>query len=104
MGADPARGAPGVDSPRGEIQSIAVSAIGHIHRQEGPTSTGPAGRNSLCTGGQRMSRTPLAAVGGLSFSGQQLTTVVVAIAIALIALGFAAALVRAVLATGQGTK
>src|SRR3954470_10035745 len=51
-----------------------------------------------------MSRTPLAAVGELSFSGQQLTYVVVAIAIALIALGFAAALVRAVLATGQGTK
>src|SRR4051794_34232705 len=51
-----------------------------------------------------MSRTPLAAVGELSFSGQQLTYVGVAIAIALVALGFAGALVRAVLATGQGTK
>jgi K(+)-stimulated pyrophosphate-energized sodium pump len=50
-----------------------------------------------------MSRTSLA-VGELSFSGQQLTYVGVAIAIALVALGFAGALVRAVLATGQGTK
>ncbi|WFE25342.1 sodium-translocating pyrophosphatase [Solwaraspora sp. WMMD791] len=51
-----------------------------------------------------MSRTTLAAEGGgLSLTGSHLTYVVIAAVIALVALGFAAALVRAVLATGKGT-
>src|ERR1700749_4142821 len=50
-----------------------------------------------------MSGTSLAAAGELSFSGKETTYVVVALAIALVALGFAAALVKAVLATGKGT-
>src|ERR687893_130888 len=41
--------------------------------------------------------------GGLSISGSNLTYVILAAVIALVALGFAAALVRAVLATGKGT-
>jgi K(+)-stimulated pyrophosphate-energized sodium pump len=46
----------------------------------------------------------LAAEGGeLSLTGTNLSYVIVAAAIALVALGFAAALVRAVLATGRGT-
>jgi K(+)-stimulated pyrophosphate-energized sodium pump len=49
-----------------------------------------------------MSRTTLA-VGELSLGGKNLTYVVVAAVIALVALGFAAALVRTVLATGTGT-
>src|SRR5258708_20177749 len=51
-----------------------------------------------------MSGTRLTASGELSFSGQQLTYVIVAAAIALVALGFAAALVKAVLSAGKGTK
>ena len=51
-----------------------------------------------------MSGTRFVAVGELSLSGANLTYVIVAAAIALVALGSAAALVRAVLATGQGTK
>ncbi|MEV1287762.1 sodium-translocating pyrophosphatase [Micromonospora sp. NPDC049679] len=52
-----------------------------------------------------MSGTTLAAdSGGLSLSGENLTYVIVAAVIALVALGFAFALVRAVLATGKGTK
>ncbi|MDQ7910524.1 sodium-translocating pyrophosphatase [Phytohabitans sp. ZYX-F-186] len=48
--------------------------------------------------------TPLAADGGgLSITGTNLTYVILAAVIALVALGFAAALVRAVLATGRGT-
>ncbi|BCB86435.1 sodium-translocating pyrophosphatase [Phytohabitans suffuscus] len=47
---------------------------------------------------------PLAADGGgLSITGSNLTYVILAAVIALVALGFAAALVRAVLATGKGT-
>src|SRR5258706_3539446 len=51
-----------------------------------------------------MSGTRLTASGELSFSGQQLTYVIVAAAIALGALVFAAALVKAVLSAGKGTK
>jgi K(+)-stimulated pyrophosphate-energized sodium pump len=51
-----------------------------------------------------MSRTSFGAAGELSFSGQEVTYVIVAAAIALVALGFAAALVKAVLATGKGTQ
>jgi K(+)-stimulated pyrophosphate-energized sodium pump len=51
-----------------------------------------------------MSGKALAAEGGeLSLSGANVSYVVVAAVIALVALGFAAALVRAVLATGRGT-
>ena len=45
-----------------------------------------------------------AEAGELSLAGRNLTFVVIAAVIALVALGFAAALVRAVLATGTGTK
>jgi K(+)-stimulated pyrophosphate-energized sodium pump len=45
----------------------------------------------------------LVANGEISLSGSNLTYVVVALVIAFVALGFAAALVRAVLATGRGT-
>src|SRR5262245_61486147 len=52
-----------------------------------------------------MSVESLAAEGGeLSLTGSNLTLVVLAAVIALVALGFAAALVRAVLATGKGTQ
>ncbi|MBB5871323.1 K(+)-stimulated pyrophosphate-energized sodium pump [Allocatelliglobosispora scoriae] len=52
-----------------------------------------------------MSGTQLVAAGdGLSLTGTNVTLIVVAAVIALVALGFAAALVRAVLATGKGTK
>ncbi len=51
-----------------------------------------------------MSGTYLAAGGGLSLTGSNLTYVIIAVVIALVALGFAAALVRAVLGTGKGTK
>jgi K(+)-stimulated pyrophosphate-energized sodium pump len=51
-----------------------------------------------------MSGTRLAALGELSFSGQQVSYVIVAVAIALVALGFAAALVRVVLSAGKGTQ
>ena len=51
-----------------------------------------------------MSRTSFGAAGELSFSGKEVTYVIVAAAIALVALGFAAALVKAVLATGKGTQ
>ncbi|MGW0432383.1 sodium-translocating pyrophosphatase [Micromonospora sp. NPDC003197] len=50
-----------------------------------------------------MSGTPVAAGGGLSLTGANLSYVVIAAVIALVALGFAAALTRAVLATGKGT-
>jgi K(+)-stimulated pyrophosphate-energized sodium pump len=50
-----------------------------------------------------MSRTLAADSGGLSITGTNLTYVILAAVIALVALGFAAALVRAVLATGTGT-
>ena len=45
-----------------------------------------------------------AEAGELSLAGRNLTFVVIAAVIALVALGFAAALVRAVLATGRGTQ
>jgi K(+)-stimulated pyrophosphate-energized sodium pump len=51
-----------------------------------------------------MSGTRLTALGELSFSGQQVSYVIVAAAIALVALGFAAALVRVVLSAGKGTQ
>ncbi len=51
-----------------------------------------------------MSGTPLAATGELSLSGSNITFVVIAAVIALVALGFAFALTKAVLATGTGTK
>jgi K(+)-stimulated pyrophosphate-energized sodium pump len=51
-----------------------------------------------------MSGTPSGAAGELSLAGQNLTYVVVAAVIALVALGFAAGLVRVVLAAGKGTK
>jgi K(+)-stimulated pyrophosphate-energized sodium pump len=51
-----------------------------------------------------MSGTYLAAGGGQSLTGSNLTYVIIAVVIALVALGFAAALVRAVLGTGTGTK
>src|SRR3954447_11589403 len=54
------------------------------------------------TGGQRMSAT-LAAAGEISLTGANLTYIVIAIVIAFVALGFAAALVRVVLAAGRGT-
>ncbi len=44
------------------------------------------------------------AQGELSLAGQNLTLVIVAAVIALVALGFAAALVKAVLSTGKGTQ
>jgi K(+)-stimulated pyrophosphate-energized sodium pump len=51
-----------------------------------------------------MSGNALAAAGGeLSLTGRNVSFVVIAAVIALVALGFAAALVRAVLATGKGT-
>ena len=50
-----------------------------------------------------MSGTLAANGGGLSLSGANLSYVIVAAVIALVALGFAAALVKAVLATGKGT-
>jgi K(+)-stimulated pyrophosphate-energized sodium pump len=50
-----------------------------------------------------MSGTLAADSGELSLTGMNLTFVIVAAVIALVALGFAAALVRAVLATGRGT-
>src|SRR5262245_42083543 len=56
------------------------------------------------TGGQRMSGSSSLAVGELSLAGQNLTYVIVAAVIALVALGFAAALVKAVLASGKGTQ
>src|SRR4029450_6157056 len=56
------------------------------------------------TGGQRMSGSSSLAVGELSLAGQNLTYVIVAAVIALAALGFAAALVRAVLGAGKGTQ
>src|SRR3954452_20551318 len=52
-----------------------------------------------------MSGTTQVAIGdGLSLTGSNVTFVVVAAVIALVALGFAAALVKAVLATGRGTE
>src|SRR6201991_3794036 len=45
----------------------------------------------------------LAAAGEISLTGANLTYVVIALVIALVALGFAGALVRVVLATGKGT-
>src|SRR5258706_16451918 len=53
------------------------------------------------SGGQRMSGA-LAAAGEISLTGANLSYVVIAIVIAFVALGFAAALVRAVLATDRG--
>src|SRR5437660_7592232 len=50
-----------------------------------------------------MSGAPLA-VGELSLTGKHFTYVIVAAVIALVALGFAAGLVRTVLATGKGTQ
>src|SRR6266540_41683 len=50
-----------------------------------------------------MSRTLAADGGKLSLAGDNVVLVIVAAVIALVALGFAAALVRAVLATGKGT-
>src|SRR5690349_16820540 len=51
-----------------------------------------------------MSRPVLAQGGEVTLTGNNLTYIVVAAAIALVALGFAAGLVRAVLATGRGTE
>jgi K(+)-stimulated pyrophosphate-energized sodium pump len=51
-----------------------------------------------------MSGSSSLAVGELSLAGQNLTYVIVAAVIALVALGFAAALVRAVLGAGKGTQ
>jgi K(+)-stimulated pyrophosphate-energized sodium pump len=51
-----------------------------------------------------MSGTTFTAAGELSLAGRNLTFVLIAAAIALVALGFAAAMVRAVLGTGTGTK
>jgi K(+)-stimulated pyrophosphate-energized sodium pump len=51
-----------------------------------------------------MSRSNLASVGELSLDGQNLTYPIVAGAIALVALGFAAALVKAVLGSAKGTQ
>ncbi len=50
-----------------------------------------------------MSRTQALSEGTLSLTGNNLTYVIIAAVIALVALGFAAALVRTVLATGKGT-
>src|SRR6266702_896577 len=44
------------------------------------------------------------AAGELSLTGNNLSYVIIAAVIALVALGFAAGLVRAVLATGKGTQ
>ncbi|HKD96999.1 MAG TPA: sodium-translocating pyrophosphatase [Micromonosporaceae bacterium] len=51
-----------------------------------------------------MSGTYVAAGSELSLTGSNVTYVIIAMVIALVALGFAAALVRAVLGTGTGTK
>jgi K(+)-stimulated pyrophosphate-energized sodium pump len=51
-----------------------------------------------------MSGTPALSEGTLSLTGNNLTYVIIAAVIALVALGFAAGLVRAVLATGRGTQ
>jgi K(+)-stimulated pyrophosphate-energized sodium pump len=51
-----------------------------------------------------MSRTTLAAGGELALTGNNLSYVIVAAVIALVALGFAFALTRAVIATGRGTE
>jgi K(+)-stimulated pyrophosphate-energized sodium pump len=51
-----------------------------------------------------MSGTSLAVTGELSLAGKNMSYVVVAAALALVALGFAAAYFRAVLATGKGTE
>jgi K(+)-stimulated pyrophosphate-energized sodium pump len=48
--------------------------------------------------------TPVAADGALSLTGSNVSYVIIAAVIALVALGFAFALVRAVLATGKGTN
>src|SRR5258708_2476317 len=58
----------------------------------------------LVSGGQRMSGQYLAQGGAVTLTGNNPTLVVVAAVIALVALGFAAALVKAVLATGRGTE
>jgi K(+)-stimulated pyrophosphate-energized sodium pump len=50
-----------------------------------------------------MSTTLAAESGGLSLNGENLSYVIIAAVIALVALGFAATLTRAVLATGRGT-
>jgi len=51
-----------------------------------------------------MSRSHLASVGELSLAGKDLTYPIVAVAIALVALGFAAALVKTVLKAPKGTQ
>jgi K(+)-stimulated pyrophosphate-energized sodium pump len=51
-----------------------------------------------------MSGKRVVAVGELSLAGQNLTYVIIAAVVALVALGFAAALVKAVLAAGKGTQ
>ena len=51
-----------------------------------------------------MSGTTALSEGPLSLTGNNLTYVIIAAVIALVALGFAAGLVRAVLATGRGTQ
>src|SRR5215475_6699889 len=51
-----------------------------------------------------MSGNAAVAEGGLSLTGSNLSYVIIAAVIALVALGFAGGLVRAVLATGTGTK
>jgi K(+)-stimulated pyrophosphate-energized sodium pump len=51
-----------------------------------------------------MSGIRLASVGELSLAGKNLTYVIIAAAIALVALGFAAALVKTVLGAGRGTQ
>jgi K(+)-stimulated pyrophosphate-energized sodium pump len=50
-----------------------------------------------------MSGTLAADSGGLSLSGANISYVIIAAVIALVALGFAAALTRTVLAAGKGT-
>src|SRR5204863_5697380 len=68
-----------------------------------PTARRPAALSCVGTGGQRMSGR-LALGGEIHLAGANLSYIVVALVIAFVALGFAAALVRAVLATGKGTQ
>src|SRR5262245_8667004 len=69
-----------------------------------PPQVRARGVECVGTGGPRMSREPLAIGGELSLTGSNLTYVVIAAVIALVALGFAFALTRTVLAAGRGTN
>src|SRR5215207_7127374 len=74
-------------------------------RNEDPPQARASGAvECVGTGGQRMSREVAAGGGELSLTGNNLTYVIIAAVIALVALGFALALTRTVLAAGRGTN